>query len=637
MEKIYSGPYRRVLLISPAGPSGLSFALHPIPLSIECIAAAIRDIVEDVMIYDQFVDKEPLLLVLKEFKPDLVGVSMSATEHNSGGEAMKIVKNFDPRIPVIAGGYHPTGAPEIVLNELQCDAVCRGEGENVMRELVKGTNWKEIEGLSFRDHDNGQSLTHNPSQSIPVDLDALPFPARDLRRRRDYHYENKLLINREYDLMYFSRGCYGKCSFCCEPYFSGSKQRYRSPEKTMAEILDIWEFHGKKPLRVLISDPNIMAQPKKVEKLCDLLLEADLDVNFQVMTRTELVVKHPDIVEKMIRAGMISWELGIESPTQGDLDSTLKHIPLEKQEKAVGILSKLGAEVLGTYVIGLPEHTEEFVKTFPEHARKIGCSAAAFGIATPFPGSVYWDELESKGHIFEKNWAKFDENNCVIVHPIMSPSEIENLRSWCMGKFWNLDTVVEQIRRDHIRVGKFRHDTKTTLMDFFTMVGRKLLFAVSAGSELAEKGLKSTKENYMGSLMSMFDAWADPRVEAYFTKYPMHEIIDMRQFGRLFKGKNIQVVLENPAKKTCVFAMFISINSKGINIIKVSKKPELNSDFLLRADYDVLYVPPNLSVKAQIKNIAGVFMKGKLRIKGWFFLFKLILYFAKEVLSSKLA
>ena len=635
MQAFYSGPYKRVLLISPAGPSGLSFALHPIPLSIECIAAAIRDQVDDVMIYDQFVDKDPLLPLLKEFKPDLVGISMSATEHNSGGDAMKIVKKFDPKIPIIAGGYHPTGAPETILNCLKCDAVCRGEGENVMSDLVKGVDWYEIEGLSFRDYKNGGAIITNPPQSKPVDLDSLPHPARDLRKRRGYKYENKLLIGREYDLMYFSRGCYGKCSFCCEPYFSGSKQRYRSPKLVMDEIKQIWKHHGKKPLRILISDPNIMAQPKKVEELCDLLLEADLDINFQIMTRSELIVKHPNLVEKMIRAGMISWELGIESPVQDDLNSTLKHIPLEKQEKAVEILRDLGAEVLGTYVVGLPEHTKEFVKTFPNHARKIGCSAAAFGIATPFPGSVYWDELESQGLIFEKNWAKFDENNCVITHPILSPSEIENLRSWCMGKFWNLDTVVEQIRRDHIRVGKFKNSHKTTLIEFFTMVGSKLGFAASAGAELAEKGLQSTKENFMGSLDSMLDAWADPRIEKYFTKYPMHEIIDMRQFGKLFKGKELEIVLEDRSRMKCLFALHVSIGPQGISLIKTSKKPTLNYDFLLRADHEAMYVPPNLGLIAQILNLGRIFTNGQVNIKGKRLLLKLILYVIKEFISLR--
>lgn len=127
MNPLYSGPSVRVLLVKPSGSSGLAFALNPIPLGLESIAANIRDLVDDILIYDQFMEIEPLQSVISWFKPDLVGFSMSATEHNTGGEMMRVVKKFDPKIPIIAGGFHPTGAPELVLNDLVCDVVFEGK------------------------------------------------------------------------------------------------------------------------------------------------------------------------------------------------------------------------------------------------------------------------------------------------------------------------------------------------------------------------------------------------------------------------------------------------------------------------------------------------------------------------------
>ncbi|GAG33589.1 unnamed protein product, partial [marine sediment metagenome] len=166
MDTLYSGPYSRVILVKPSGNSGLAFALNIIPLGIESIAAYIRDIVEDILIYDEYMDKEPFLKVLSGFKPDLVGVSMSATEHNTGSQLMKIVKKFDPKIPVIAGGFHPTGAPEVVLNYLECDAVCRGEGESLMKEFVQGKEWGLIDGLSYKDPLSKKRIIHNKDRSV---------------------------------------------------------------------------------------------------------------------------------------------------------------------------------------------------------------------------------------------------------------------------------------------------------------------------------------------------------------------------------------------------------------------------------------------------------------------------------------
>ncbi len=642
MAVLYTGPFARVLLVSPHGPTGLSFALNPIPLGLECIGAYIRNEVADIMLYDEFLDKEPFSQIVATFKPDLVAVSMSATEHNSGKALIAKVKRHDPRIPVIAGGFHPTGAPQVVFDAMECDAIVRGEGELTFMDIVKGKSWADIAGLSYR---TPEGIKHNPDRETIANLDELPFPARDLRRKRGYVFKNNLMPERDYDLMYFGRGCWGKCTFCCEPYFSNGKQRYRSPERAFEEIMSIYEFHGRKPLRILISDPNILGQHKPTERLAELLIAAgngwgrDVDITFQVMSRTEHIVMHPEVVEKMIRAGMISWELGLESSNEEDLKITKKQIPLEKQEKAVSILRSLGGEVLGTYVIGLESQTKAFIKTLPDRGRMVGCASCAFGIATPFPGSGFWDDMKAKGRIFETNWAHFDENNSVITHPEMTPKELEDLRSWCMGRFWNLDVVVDQLRIQQIRVGAFRRKYKAHITDFFQSVGGKLLFAASAGGELAGKHegkADSEKDHYMKSLRAIFSAFINPRVERYFQDHPLHETIDMRQFGRLFAGKTIQIVLENPAKKTSEFVLVVTITKQGIDKISIGRKPVQNYHLLLRANSEVLYVPPNLSQIQLLQIFLAHIKAGNLRLKGWGLVAKLTLYGLKEALTMKL-
>lgn len=404
----------------------------------------------------------------------------------------------------------------------------------------------------------------------------------------------------------------------------------------MEGIRDIWEFHKRKPLRILISDPHIMGQYRKVDQLSDLLIEADLDITFQVMSRTETIVKQPSTVEKMIRAGMFSWELGIESPIQGDLDLTSKHIPVKIQTMAVDILRQLGGETLGTFVIGLPNHNREIIKKFPKYAREIGVSSAAFGIAAPFPGTPFWDDLYSQGLIFEQNWAKFDENNSVFHHPRLSPEDIENLRNWCMAKFWNLDTILEQIHLEKKRVGKFRLRQKVNINEFILAVSKKLKFASNAGKKLSEKGQNSKKSDYLNYVRIMLDAWADPRIEHYFQENPMYKTIDMRQFGKLFGGKRLQVIVEDTERKKCLFAMIVIIRKEGISSIKISKKPSLNYDFLVRADLNCLYLDPTLSRIATGKNFLQYLSHGNLKIKGLGILLKMVLHGIKETISLNL-
>ena len=105
-----------------------------IPIGIEYIAASIEDVVEEVNILDMMQEKHHSFpYLLKSFSPDLVGISMSATEHQSGLNTALIAKKMG--IATVLGGYHPTAIPDELLTHEQVDIVVRGEGELTFKEL----------------------------------------------------------------------------------------------------------------------------------------------------------------------------------------------------------------------------------------------------------------------------------------------------------------------------------------------------------------------------------------------------------------------------------------------------------------------------------------------------------------------
>ena len=105
--------------------------------------------------------------------------------------------------------------------------------------------------------------------------------------------------------------------------------------------------------------------------------------------------------------------MGIESPNPKDLNATKKGITTKIHREAVRNIRENGGSAGGTFVIGLPNQTEEEIKSYPVYAKEIGMTAAAFGIVTPFPGTEFFQELDRKGLIFETNWVHFDEMHVV--------------------------------------------------------------------------------------------------------------------------------------------------------------------------------------------------------------------------------
>ena len=597
------------MLVKPSGRKGLSFAFDLIPLGLEYLAASIEDAVEQVNIVDLELDRRTFQQCLDYYHPDLVGISLSATEHN---QTLKLAKTAKQNGAVtVVGGYHPTAVPDTMLNHPQIDIVVRGEGEQTLRELVEHGNPENVLGCSYRK--NGK-IIHNEDRPRIADLDSLPFPARHLRQ---YPYKSADRKT-DCDVLMMSRGCHGLCSFCCEPSMSSGCSRCRSPENVMKEILEMAQFHENKPVSVMFADPNFIGNARQVERLCDLLLEHDLDIEFGALVRADMMANNPRIVRKMCKAGIVKFEMGIESPNSKDLQSTKKGVATKFHKQAVENIRENGGRAGGTFVIGLPDQTEEEIKTFPVYAKEIGLTAAAFGIATPFPGTDFYSELDEQGLIFETNWDHFDEMHNVFKANHLSKKRIEELATYCMAKFWNIDTFI-----DHEMVYQKRTLRKKPAVDFVQERVLNLGFMANNGTELQ-------KDNFDQHIKTFLEAYVDPRVEAYTRTVGVHEAIEISKFLRVLGSQKIQATLN--LDDTAVSFVFNTSRDR-VNYIQVTHGRVEDSTVHLEVDLNWLAKP---SVANLIKTPAYLF-KNNMGPKKFWNTFRLIVAVGTEVVASNLS
>jgi len=537
--------FRRIALIKPRGKKGLGFMADGIPIGLEYIASSIEKEVETIHIIDMELEKQSFQDILDEIKPDLIGLTMSATEHNEGLRLAEIAKERE--ITTVLGGYHPTAIPEELLSHPQIDMIVRGEGELTMKELVQKGSPEGVLGISYK---KGGQIIHNPDRPFIEDLDALPFPARHLRRHKYRDYMN---ADRDVDVITMSRGCWGRCSFCCEPYMSKSQMRFRSPENVIDELVEIIDYHNGKPLNILATDPHFIGDPKIVDRFCDLLEQHKFDVKFSVMTRVDSVARNPELVKKMCDNGIFSYELGFESPNPRDLKAVKKGTTLEAQREAVKILRDNGANVSGTFVIGLPSHTEEEIKLFPVYAKEIGIVNAAFGIATPFPGTEFYENLDKDGLIFENDWTKYDEMHSVFKLNPLNSARLEELESYCMARFWTLKTLL-----DGTKVRQKRTNSKLSLKHFMDDVFVKLSFIKNAGFDLRDQ----TTYDHLKVVM---DAIIDAEKEEKNRSIQAHDILEMSTFLKILGSQTIQITM---SYDDTIISYHIQTSSKSVDRIE---------------------------------------------------------------------
>ncbi len=582
--------FKRILLVKPSGRKGLSFSFDMIPTGLEYIAAYLKDAVDQVHIVDMELDERKFQDIINFYKPDLIGITMSATDHNQGLHLARIAKQNN--IPTVVGGYHPTSVPDIMLSHPQIDMVIRGEGEVTMKELVETGTFENVPGISYKK--NGK-IIHNAQRTQIENLDTLPFPARYLRQ---YPYKSQDRVT-DCDVIVMSRGCNGLCSFCCEPSMSQGCLRTRSSENVIKEILEMAEYHKRKPVNVMFTDPNFMGSPKQVDLLCDLLMEHDLNMEFCALVRADAMATRPQLVKKMCQVGIRRFEIGIESPNVKDLKSTKKGTTNKVHLEAVRNIRENGGRAGGTFVIGLPEQTEEEIKTFPAYAKDIGLTGSAFGIATPFPGTDFYKETSEQGLIFETNWDNFDEMHSVYTTKYLTKEKIEEMATYCMAKFWNVDTFI-----DHEKISQTRTKRKKPIVDFVNERITNLDFMTNNGTELQ-------KDNFEKHIKIFLEAFIDTRIEAYTRKVGVHEVLEMTRFLKILGPQTIQCTLSLDD----THASFIFKTTKTtVEYIRIIRGRQADATITLDVDLKWLSEPDNSRI---IERVALVFSRNLTIKKLW--------------------
>jgi len=203
-------------------------------------------------------------------RADVFGISSSFTPYH--GEALKIaqlIKEWDSRKIVVMGGAHVSCDPETVLKSPFVDYVILGEGESRLSILIdclekgKKDEMAMMDGVGFKR--NGELRINRP-RSFILDLDSMPFPARDLLDLNRYRIHRKRST-----VIITSRGCPHGCAYCSAHLVMGSSFRVRSPENIVLEMMECHKRYGIESFD--IEDDNFTFDQERAKRLMRLVIE----------------------------------------------------------------------------------------------------------------------------------------------------------------------------------------------------------------------------------------------------------------------------------------------------------------------------------------------------------------------------
>jgi anaerobic magnesium-protoporphyrin IX monomethyl ester cyclase len=404
---------------------------HP-PLSLLYLAAVLEKSGVEVSIVDALVTGEELLFregdwlhfgapwkilkqIIADLKPDIVGITSPFTSQLRNALKMAdIVKEINPKIPVIAGGPHAAVSPNDFLVDTSIDVVALGEGENILPELVShyagsGKALDKIKGIAFR-NSRGEIAVNERARAID-NLDELPLPAYHLLNMEDYfRVHKKGFKGRSYASVtqtmpvITSRGCPFNCCFCSVHLHIGKKWRPHSPAYVTKHLKLLKEKYGIR--HIDFEDDSINLDERRFEDILDTMIVGKLGLTWNTPNGVRGDLLNERLISKMKASGCLRLTIAPESGDQDTLDNIIdKKLDLQKIVANAALLQKYKIATHAYYIVGFPGETpQKMQNTFDFAAMLLRKHdvVPSVTMASPLIGTRLYQESKKNGYLIKE-------------------------------------------------------------------------------------------------------------------------------------------------------------------------------------------------------------------------------------------
>ena len=421
----------KVLLIQPPNKEEVMTGLYPKdyaskarsvfpPLGLLSLASYLKKrhdvVVLDMILAGQTVSDLPA--ILKNIKPDMVGVTAIIGLWSSALGIFKEIKKLDPSIHTVVGGPNATYFTEETFCHKEIDYLIVGNGQKPLMELCdrleKGKTGEGIEncfvqGISYSRYDVVYSNKYG--------LDKFPFPDRTFTPYMQYTVP--FCPENPSTTMITSMGCPYRCAFCTT---DRPPVMIRTTEKIIEELEAIQKLGIKS---VLFQDELFTVNKKRVKEVCEALIYRNIRLHWTIKARIDGI--QPWMPGLMKKAGCFNIHFGIESGNDNTLIRMKKGYTSDDIKKTVSLIKNAGISVTGNFMLAYPGEREEDVLQTIDFARALDLNISQFSLTIDSPGSELFEDAIKVGrrtHNYLSEYVKHpDPDNSDLPTALFSASD----------------------------------------------------------------------------------------------------------------------------------------------------------------------------------------------------------------------
>ncbi|RPI26127.1 MAG: radical SAM protein [Acidobacteria bacterium] len=391
---------------------------------------------------------------LEERKFDVVGFRCFSRDHNYVHHHARIAKQVNPNVITLAGGPHPSELPGFVLTSMPAlDFAWQSEAEEGMPTFldyvgeygkeVPGTLLADIPGLVWRDQTQGRVVANPPA--FGSDLESFGLPAWELLRPETYP---AFVWGGQYYQIVTTRGCPYPCTYCNTPGLSGKKLRHRSIENVLQELRLLKERYRIKSFSIM--DDEFTLDRKYAHRLCQAMLDSGLGLTFDCPVGVRLDSLTPELIKVMEAAGCQAIAVGIESGNDRIQGLIKKKVTVDTiREKARMVADSSRIAMVGYFMIGFEDETEEEIWDTINLALELPLTRANFNIVIPIPGTAIFKDCMQKGQIQLEtiNWDNLTSDQVAFKRNHLSDERLYELQKQAYLRFYRRPHIVWDVTR----------------------------------------------------------------------------------------------------------------------------------------------------------------------------------------------
>lgn len=398
------------------------------PIDLAYIATSLKkDCRIQVEIYDGAISGiySSILGKVNDYNPDVVIMNCTTPTLRDDQMLAEDIKVIKPNVIIAVFGLHASVRPEDIF--MYCDQrscinyILQNEFETTAYEMCQAfMAQRKIEGVDGITFCNNDGSIHKSIRKEISNLDSLCFPDRKLLVNKYY----KLQYNNEpYTIIQISRGCANSCIYCTATVSDNKKILYRSVNSVIEEICCIINEYGIR--NVMFLSDTFTASKKWVTDLCRKII--DNRIKFKWMANSRVDKIDLETAQLMKRAGCWIVSLGIESANDSILMNSRKNTTVTQIQQALWVFKKAKIKTIGYFMFGLPGENMTTINRTIRFARKSSVDYGYFYIATPYPGTEFYNLSIANNWLKSKNWSKYFNGDAdVIEYPDLSASDMKS-------------------------------------------------------------------------------------------------------------------------------------------------------------------------------------------------------------------